>query len=50
MIFKQSKDELNNIKNLIRQIRNIKDPQLRHELCEAAIELCDDVLSEDEDE
>ena len=46
MIVKQCKDEINNIKNLIKQIRNIEDKDLRQDLCEAAIELCDDVLSE----
>jgi hypothetical protein len=46
VVIKQCKDELNNIKNLIKQIRNIEDQSLRHELCESAIELCDDVLSE----
>ena len=46
MIVKQCKDEINNIKNLIKQIRNIEDKDLRQDLCEAAIELCEDVISE----
>ena len=46
MIVKQCKDEINNSKNLIKQIRNIEDQSLRHELCESAIELCEDAISE----
>jgi len=46
MLFKQNKDELNAVKNLIKQIRNIEDSYLRYELCEAALDICEDLISE----
>lgn len=39
-------EELTIIKNLIRQIRNVEDKALRQELCQSAIDLCDDAISE----
>jgi len=41
---KECKEVLNGIKDIVKQINNIQDVELKRNLCEAILEMCDRLI------